>query len=352
MRVFKLFIPVTIAEQMAAAAQAEPNGGTLSVADIANYTAIKRRALCGSFREMTICGAPPPSSGIAQIMIAGLYDYLAAGATSQIKKVQAFVDAQRLGYADRDRYIADPDFVEVPVAALINPAYIRHRASERFPPAATPKPGNPAAISGEANTALMWGVDTTTEIGGTTHLSIIDQYGNAVSMTASIEAPFGSSRWAGGFLLNNEMTDFAQETSADGHPVANAVAPGKRPRSSMSPIFVFDKDNNLLMVTGSPGGHSILAYVAKTVIGVLDWGLSARQAVDFPNIFARGQTVRVEADDEAGQKLAEDLAGLGYEVVKPRSENSGIHLIVVHPDGLEGAADKRREGVVGTLDVN
>ncbi len=341
------FYSGTIAAQIAAAAQAEPNGGTLTVEDIGNYRAIKREAVCGAVRDLTLCSAPPPSSGAAQILIIGLYDYLATAATNQQEKVRAFVDAQRLGYADRDRFIADPDFVAVPAAGLIDPGYIRHRASERFKPDATPLPGDPTINHGGANAMSGWGVDTTVEIGGTTHLSIVDRHGNAVSLTASIEAPFGSSRWAGGFLLNNELTDFARTPSADGQPVANAVAPGKRPRSSMSPILVFDKENNLFMVTGSPGGPSILAYVAKTVIGVFDWGLSAQEAADYPNIFARGRSVRVEAGDTVGEQLAAYLAGEGYPVQKPKNETSGIHMIVVRDDGLEGGADKRREGVVG-----
>jgi len=344
------FYSGVLAEQIVAAAQAEPNGGSLSVADIENYAAVKREAVCGGFRDMTICAAPPPSSGIAQIVIAGLYDYLAADSISETEKVQAFIDAQRLGYADRDHFVADPSFIAVPTDALIDPAYIRHRAGERFAPNAKPTPGDPAAVLAKATAAASWSVDTTMEIGGTTHLSIIDQQGNAVSMTASIEAPFGSSRWAGGFLLNNEMTDFARQPSADGKAAANAIAPGKRPRSSMSPILVFDENNDLFMVTGSPGGHSIPAYVAKATIGVLDWGLSAQQAVDFPNIVARGWEVRVEAVDVTSKQLASSLADLGYPVKESsRGENSGIHMIVVRADGLEGAADKRREGVVSAF---
>lgn len=346
------FYSGALAEQMAAAAQAAPDGGTLSVADIENYRAVKRAAICGGFRDMTICSAPPPSSGLAQILIAGLYEHLVVGATSQNEKVQAFVDAQRLAYADRDHFVADPAFVAVPTAALVNPEYIRHRASERFPPDATPTPGDPAAVSGDATAAVDWGADTTREIGGTTHLSIIDQQGNAVALTASIEAPFGSSRWVGGFLLNNEMTDFARQPSVDGRVVANAVAPGKRPRSSMSPVFVFDKDHDLLMVSGSPGGHSIPAFVAKTTIGVLDWDLSAQQAVDFPSIIARGVSVRVEVADAAGQQIATSLKAMGYAVRESKGEDSGIHLIVVRADGLEGAADKRREGSVGVIGAN
>jgi len=341
-----------IAEQIAAAAQAEPNGGMLTVVDIENYKAVKHEAVCGRFRDMMICGAPPPSSGAIQVLIAGLYDYFAAGATSQEEKVRAFVDAQRLGYADRDHFIGDPAFIEVPIDALISPEYIRRRASERAAPDEMPTPGDPNIVSGETAAALLWGVDTTMEIGGTTHLSIIDQYGNAVSMTASIEGVFGSSRWAGGFLLNNEMTDFARQPSVDGRAVANAIAPGKRPRSSMSPLMVFDEKDDLAIVTGSPGGHSIIAYIAKTLIGVLDWNLTAQQVVDYPNIFARGKSVSVEQVGETGAELAAHLTEQGYFVKKPRNENSGIHMIVVRPDGLEGAADKRREGVVRTLGVN
>ena len=341
-----------IAEQIVAATQAEPNGGTLRVADLENYKAIKRKAVCGEFREMNICAPPPPSSGAALIMIVGLYEFLVTDATSQNEKVRAFVDAQRLGYADRDHYFGDPAFVDVPTDALIDPRYLKYRASERFGPDTMPTHGDPSIVLAEAVAVSKWGIDATTEIGGTTHLSIIDQHGNAVSLTASVEAPFGSSRWVGGFLLNNELTDFSTVPSVDGRPVANAIAPGKRPRSSMSPMLVFDKNSDLLMVTGSPGGNSIPAYVAKSMIGLLDWDLSAQQAADYPNIIARGQSVRVETADADGKLLASYLEESGYAVRESKGENSGIHVIVVHPDGLEGAADKRREGVVMTLGAN
>ncbi|HJP38093.1 MAG: gamma-glutamyltransferase [Gammaproteobacteria bacterium] len=341
-----------IAEQIVAAVQAEPNGGSLTVTDMENYRAIKHEAVCGGFRNLTICAPPPPSSGFVQIMIAGLYDYLTTEATSHSEKVRAFVDAQRLGYADRDHFVADPAYIDVPIDVLISPDYIGYRAKQRFAPDAEATPGDPASIDSAATAASLWGADTTVEIGGTTHLSIIDQYGNAVSLTASIEAVFGSSRWAGGFLLNNELTDFAKTPTADGRLVANAIAPGKRPRSSMSPTIIFDQDNNLLMVTGSPGGNSIIAYVAKSVLGVLDWNLSAQQAADYPNVVARGRSVRVEVADATGQQLASTLTALGYTVQKPKNETSGLHMIVVHPDGLEGGADKRREGTVGILQTN
>ena len=338
-----------IAAAIAAAAQAPPNGGMLTTQDIAAYHAVKRGAICGKFRDVDICTTPPPSSGAAQIMIGGLYEYLAADSTTQTDKIAAFVDAQRLAYADRDHYFGDPDAIDIPLDDLLDPKYIKHRSTERFAPDAEPTHGDPGMVMHRESAAALWGVDSTHEASGTTHLSIIDDKGNAVAMTATVEAPFGSSRWVAGFLLNNEMTDFAREVSADGKPVANAIAPGRRPRSSMSPTMVFDAEGKLLMVTGSPGGNSIPAYVAKTIIGVLDWNMSAQEAVDFPNIVARGPQVRVEISVEPGKSISTDLSERGYNVKESDGENSGLHVIVVRPDGLEGAADKRREGVVTTV---
>ena len=335
-----------IAAAIAAAAQAAPNGGTLTVDDIANYRAVKRPVICGPFRNMNICTPSPPSSGGAQIMIANLYDHLVSTESSQADRVAAFVDAQRLAYADRDHYFGDPDEIDIPLDDLLNPEYLRHRATERFEPGAIPTPGDPGAVLGGTPTAQLWGADTTDEAAGTTHLSVIDAEGNAVSMTATVEAPFGSSRWAAGFLLNNEMTDFAREVPTDGTRLANAITPGRRPRSSMSPSMMFGADGDLLMVTGSPGGNSIPAYVAKTIVGVFDWDMTAQDAVDHPNIVARGETVRVEVNVEPGQAIADDLKARGYNVQERDGENSGLHIIVVNPEGLDGAADKRREGIV------
>lgn len=338
-----------IAEAIAAAAQAEPNGGTLTVKDIAAYEVEQRPVICGDFRTDRICTSSPPSSGGAQIMIAGIYDALTNADASRDEKIVAFVDAQRLAYADRDHYFGDPDEVEIPLDDLLNPVYLRHRAKERFAPAETPAPGDPALVLGRKAAAAIFAADSTEEAAGTTHLSIVDGEGNAVSMTATVEAPFGSQRWAAGFLLNNEMTDFAREVPADGTLPANAIAPGRRPRSSMSPSMVFDENGELRMVTGSPGGNSIPAYVAKTIIGVLDWGLSAQESVNFPNIVARGATVRVEVSVEPGPAIADELAARGYPVQEREGENSGLHLIVVREDSLEGAADTRREGIVREL---
>jgi len=338
-----------LAAAIARAAQAEPNGGSLTVEDIAAYKANVRPVVCGDFRDKQICTTSPPSSGGAQIMIAGLYDHLTNSTASNDDKIAAFVDAQRLAYADRDHYFGDPDEIDIPLDDLLNPDYLKHRATERFAPDAMPTPGNPAAALGRSSNVPQWAPDTTEEAAGTTHLSIIDAQGNAVSMTATVEAPFGSSRWAGGFLLNNEMTDFAREVPADGSRVANAITPGRRPRSSMSPSMVFDDSGELLMITGSPGGNSIPAYVAKSIVGALDWGLSAQAVVDYPNIVARGDTVRVEISVDPGQAIANDLRQRGYPVQERDGENSGLHVIIVEPEGLEGAADKRREGTVEVI---
>ena len=341
-----------IAAAIAKAAQEPPNGGSLTVEDIANYQVVRRDVVCGDFRALKICTTTLPSSGGAQIMIAGLYDHLVGDATTRDDKIAAFVDAQRLAYADRDHYFGDPDSVEVPLDDLLNPSYLEHRATERFAPGATPAHGDPGRVLYGEPLANRWGDDTTEEASGTTHLSIIDSRGNAVAMTATVEAPFGSSRWAGGFMLNNEMTDFAREHDPDAPPVANAIGPGRRPRSSMSPTMVFDKDGDVLMVTGSPGGNSIPAYVSKSIIAVLDWDMSAQEAIDFPNIVARGEVVRVEVGVTPGVAIASNLAERGYPVQEREGVNSGLHVIVVRPDKLDGAADKRREGIVRTITVN
>ncbi|MGB5491149.1 MAG: gamma-glutamyltransferase [Woeseiaceae bacterium] len=337
-----------IAAAIALAAQEGPDGGSLTAEDIANYEVIERPVICGKFRVLKICTTSPPSSGIAQIMVAGIYDHLASEAEGESGRVAAFVDAQRLAYADRDHYIGDPKSISIPLDDLLNPEYLRHRAGERFAPGAVPQHGDPGKVLRGKPVANLLAEDLTFETPGTSHLSIIDNEGNAIAMTATVEGYFGSSRWAHGFLLNNEMTDFARQPPADGKPVANAIVPGKRPRSSMSPTMVFDESDSILMVTGSPGGNSIPAYVSKTIVGVLDWGLSAQDAVDFPNIVARGEKVRVEIATDEGKAIAADLQQRGYTVEEREGENSGLHVIVVRPDGLEGAADKRREGVVRT----
>lgn len=338
-----------IAAAIAVSAQAEPNGGSLTVADIENYQAIERDAVCGDWRGLSICSATPPSSGAMQIMVANLYDHLLPENASEEQRVQAFVDAQRLAYADRDHFFGDPDQIDVPVEQLIDTRYLEYRANNPAAPGAIPSHGDPATVLGDANVSVF-GDDSTQEPAGTTHFSIVDNDGNAVSVTMTVEAPFGTSRWAAGFLLNNEMTDFARGYDPDQPEPANAVRPGARPRSSMSPSIVLDSDGDLYMVTGSPGGNSIPAYTAKTIIGIVDWGMSVQEAINFPNIIARGESVRVEIGREPGQQLADQLRAAGYNVQESDGENSGLHVILVHDDRLEGAADPRREGSVMTTD--
>ncbi len=342
------FYEGALAEEIVAAVRAGPNPGTLALTDLAAYSVARRDPLCAPVGSNRVCTMPPPSSGVAQIMILGLYDRLMAEAdeASEADRESAFVDAQRLAYADRDHYVADPEFVAVPTVDLMAADYLDARARQQVAPQGKAQPGDPGAVLRGKPIIQRWGRDTTQAGPGTTHLSIVDRFGNAVSMTATVEAPFGSSRWAGGFLLNNEMTDFARQPRIGGQPVANTVAPGKRPRSSMSPVMAFDDRGQLRMVTGSPGGNSIVAYVAKTLVGVLRWGLTSQEAVDRANIIARGSTVRVETGVAGGSQLAALLQDLGYPVEEREGENSGLHVILVNEAGLEGAADPRREGKV------
>lgn len=341
-----------IPESIVAALAEEPRPGALSVEDIESYEVVVRPPVCGNWRDYKICSAPPPSSGgITQNAIAGLYDrLLPEGATEPEQFLRAFVDAQRLAYADRDHYVGDADFVQVPTADLINPAYLDVRATEVFEPGAKPTPGDPGVALGGNPMVGMWGQDPTEDAPGTTHLSIIDADGNAVAMTATVEAAFGNSRMVHGFLLNNELTDFAREPRKSNLPVANAPGPKKRPRSSMSPTIIFDQDGGVRMVTGSPGGNSIVAYTAKSIIGVLAWDHTPQEAVALPNIIARGETVGVEVDREGGQEVADELKAAGYNVEERRGENSGLHVILVTEDGLLGGADPRREGVAKALE--
>ena len=334
-----------IAEAIAAAARAEPNPGTLTTEDIARYQAVNRDAVCGNWRHLQICGAMPPSSGAMQIMVARLYDGLVPENASQMEKIRAFVDAQRLAYADRDYYFGDPDRVSVPIELLLDPAYLSQRAATPVAPDELPTHGDPAAVLGNGSAAI-WSGDSTAEPAGTTHFSIVDDEGNAVAATMTVESIFGSARWAAGFVLNNQLTDFATEYDPELPEAANAVRPGARPRSSMSPTIVLDSSNELYMVTGSPGGNSIPAYTAKTILGIVDWNLSVAEAINFPNIVARGQAVRVETAREPGTEIASVLRDAGYEVQESRGENSGLHVILVKDGNLEGGADPRREGTV------
>lgn len=348
------FYEGSIAEAIVASANAAPNGASMTLEDLKNYRVKVRPPLCQTHDDYRICSAPPPSSGgIAQNMIFGLYNRLEPAGDVEVNEevlLRSFVDAQRLAYADRDHYVADADFVAVPSEDLINPEYLDARAGDAFAPDAKAKPGDPGEVLGRGSMIGMWGRDTTDDKPGTTHLSIIDQEGNVVSMTATIESAFGASRMVGGFLLNNELTDFALDPVKNALPVANAPAAGKRPRSSMSPTIVFDEDGEVVMVSGSPGGNSIVAYTAKTLIGVLEWGKTAQEAIELPNIIARGDTITVEQDAPGGPESAQALRDMGYTVRERAGVTSGLHVIVVTEDGLDGGADPRRDGAAKALE--
>jgi gamma-glutamyltranspeptidase/glutathione hydrolase len=337
-----------IAENIVKAVHAGDIAGELSLKDLANYEVLVKPSVCGPFRDYTICSAPPSSSGgVAMNLIMSLYEDINAksGAMTEEGKLRDFVLAQQLGYADRDHYVADPAAVTVPVGDLLDPAYIKSRAEGGFKPGDAPQPGDPGAVLHNKPIREMWGRDGGANPPGTTHMSFVDFEGNAVSFTATVEGPFGSSRWTNGFVLNNQLTDFTRPPTMNGKPVANAPGPGKRPRSSMSPTIVFDKQGDLFMVTGSPGGNSIVGYVSKTLVAVLDWGKTAQEASSLPNIVARGPIVSVETANDTGKAWARALTDAGFKIREVAGENSGLNLIVARSDRFEGGADPRREGV-------
>ena len=254
--------------------------------------------------------------------------------------LHTLAQAQRLAYADRDRWVGDPDTITVP-RGLLAPAYLsqRRRLIVPGPAPATAEPGVPPGAPKQRA-----GVDATSEIAGTTHLSVVDAAGNAVALTSSIEAGFGSGIMADGFLLNNQLTDFSFRTHDDqGRPVANAPAPSKRPRSSMAPTIVLDPSGRLFAVLGSPGGSRIPLYVMKALVGLIDWRLDAQAAADLPNFGSRNGPFEIEKD-VAGALMPLQMSTLGHETrVGPMT--SGLHIIVRRGNRLEGGADPRREGV-------
>lgn len=348
------FYSGSIAQNIVNAVHSGDIQGDLSLTDLAAYKVLMKPAVCGPFQDYRICSAPPSSSGgVAMNQIMSIYDAIVAhnDDVTEESLLRDFVLAQQLGYADRDHYVADPDAVNVPVGDLLNPAYVKSRAESGFKAGDAPQPGDPGATLHNKPVRDQWGRDANTAQPGTTHMSFVDFEGNAVSFTATVEGAFGSSRWTNGFVLNNQLTDFTRPPTLNGKPVANAPGPGKRPRSSMSPTIVFDKAGDVFMVTGSPGGNSIVGYVSKTLVAVLDWGKTAQEASSLPNIVARGQTVRVETSDVTagpnpiGKTWAAMLTAAGFKVQEVSGEVSGLNLIVARKDKLEGGADPRREGV-------
>ncbi|WP_410219063.1 gamma-glutamyltransferase [Paracoccus sp. (in: a-proteobacteria)] len=332
-----------VAQDIVAAVRgAEDNPGLLTMEDLAAYKVIERPAVCVEYREHDVCGMGPPSSGsltVGQILgMLGGYDLGGMGAESA-EAWRLIGDASRLAFADRGRYMADADFVPVPTQGLVDPGYLSERGQllsgdDSLPEVSAGSPG--------WSHAMLWGRDSALELPSTTHISIMDADGNALSMTTTIENGFGSRVMAGGFLLNNELTDFSFETHDEaGYPIANAVAPGKRPRSSMAPTIV-RKDGALVMIIGSPGGSRIIGYVAKAIVAHLDWGMDIQQAVATPNLVNRFGPMDVEAGLPGA--LTEELTAMGFQLNETEL-TSGLQGIVVTPDGLEGGADPRREGI-------
>lgn len=338
------FYTGAIAEGIVAAVRGAPgNPGLLTLADLSLYRVIERPAVCAAYRAHDVCGMGPPSSGgltLGQIL--GMLDQfdLATLGPDSAAAWRLIGDASRLAFADRGRYIADSDFVPVPTAGLIDPDYLADRAALLDRDTALPEvaPGNPAF-----DHALNWADNVDIARPSTSHISIVDSYGNALSMTTTIENGFGSRLMApGGFLLNNELTDFSFASHDGGVPIANAVAPGKRPRSSMAPTIVL-RDGAPVFVVGSPGGSRIIGYTAHAIIAHLDWGMDVQQAVSLPHVVNRFGTMDLEVGTTA-ETLAEPLATIGF-AVEARNLTSGLHAIAITPEGLQGGADPRREGI-------
>ncbi|MEQ1888239.1 MAG: gamma-glutamyltransferase [Alphaproteobacteria bacterium] len=331
-----------LAQAMVTAVKAQ--GGTLSLEDLAHYQAKQRAPLCGPYREYKVCGIPPPTSGgVAVLQILGMLQSfeMRALAPDSVAGLHLLAQAGRLAYADRGLHLADTDVVEVPLKGLLSPAYLAQRARHITLGRADPAPvaaGNPKRRAG-----IDYAPGSDGAFPSTSHISIIDGQGNAVSMTSSVEAPFGSHVMAGGFFLNNQLTDFSFVPEIDGRPVANAAAPGKRPLSSMSPTLVFDNNGALYASVGSPGGTRIIGYVAQTLVGLLDWRLDMQAAIDLPRLINRNGPLELEAGT-ALEKLVPRFTALGHAVeVQPTF--SGVQGIRRVDGMLEGGADKRREGV-------
>ncbi|MEX2408594.1 MAG: gamma-glutamyltransferase, partial [Rhodovibrionaceae bacterium] len=321
---------------------AELNPGRMSLADLRGYQAKRRAPLCRGYRAVhRVCGMPPPTSGGATVLMTlGILENFDLAALGQDSPAawHLIAEASRLAFADRNAYLADSDFVAVPLEALLEESYLRRRAALIAPERVlgTPAPG--------LETAEAFPLVAQYEPPSTTHFSIVDGDGNAVSMTSSVENAFGSRMMVRGFILNNQLTDFSFQPEADGQPVANRVEPGKRPRSSMSPTLVLDSQDNLRLAVGSPGGSRIIGYVTKALLGVLDWNLDIQAAIDLPNAVTRSGPTDLE-EDTAARALARPLEALGHET-KLRELTSGLHGIEAKAGTLHGGADPRREGVV------
>ena len=320
---------------------------SMTLADLKAYRPRSADALCRPWKVYTVCAPNPSSSGVSvlqALLMLEHTDIARRGPGDPVAWTQ-LAEAERVMYADRDRYVGDPSFVKVPIEGLLDPAYVAERA-KLIGESAGPVPtfGLPAG-------APAVGADNTLEPAGTSHMVIVDPAGNVVSMTTTVESVFGSGRMVGGFFLNNQLTDFNFDPKdSDGAPAANAVAGGKRPRSSMVPLIVLDKDGKFLAAVGSPGGSAILSYNLKAMIGVFDWGLTMQQAINLPNLVARGATFSADVE-KFGPEMTAALQARGVAIRTGQNETSGLHGVIVRPGGvLEGGADPRREGVAKGLE--
>jgi gamma-glutamyltranspeptidase/glutathione hydrolase len=333
------------AARIVARVQAGPLAGTMTLADLTGYRPVERESLCRPWRIYLLCVPPPPASGVGllQLMLILERTDIAARGPYDPQAWYLFAEASRIMYADRDQYVGDPAFTRVPVAGLLDPAYVAARARLIGPSAgAPPLPGTPPGAPAAAR-------DRTTEPAGTSHLIVRDAAGNVVSMTTTVESLFGSGRMVDGFFLNNQMTDFSfSPRDLQGRPVANAVAPGKRPRSSMTPSILLDRDRRFAGAIGSAGGNAILAYVGKSLVAAVDWRRPMQEALALPNLVARGGNFNGEVTRFPPALLA-GLQARGVPLRPGQGEDSGVHGVLIREGRIEGGADPRREGVVRTL---
>ena len=316
------------------------NPGLLNHEDLANYAVKERPALCTKFRNYEVCGMGPPSSGAIGVgQILGMINKFPKGKIRDPQTLRLIGDATRLAFADRGRYVADGDFVSVPTKELVEEQYLSKRAS-----LLNRRNAIPVVTAGEPIASLThrWAPDLSIEKPSTTHVSIIDAYGNALSLTSSIENAFGSRLMTNGFLLNNQLTDFSFRSSANGTPIANRVEGGKRPRSSMAPTIVLE-DGKIVLLIGSPGGSRIIPYVSNTIVAILDWGLDVQEAVSQPHAVNRFGIYEIE-EGTSLTGLKKWLQELGYEI-KERPLNSGLNVILKKDGKLYGGSDPRREGI-------
>ncbi|MGD8220284.1 gamma-glutamyltransferase [Pseudomonas thivervalensis] len=351
-----------VAEEIVAKVQGHANPGSLSLNDLQDYTARERPALCTDYKHWQICGMPPPSSGgvaVAQILgtlqaleqrdsnaaLAPLKPFKTAkpaGIEPSPEAVHLIAEAERLAYADRAQYIADPNFVAVPLKGLVDRGYLASRASLIGPRSmGVAKPGTPPGIQ------VAYAQDRSPLRISTSQVVAVDDQGGAVSMTTTVESAFGSHLMVQGFMLNNQMTDFSFIPEENGQKVANRVEPGKRPRSSMAPTLIFDHQGRLLAAVGSPGGSQIIEYVAKSIIGLLDWNLDPQTAINLPNFGSRNGPTELEKG-QFSPTLVQALKDKGH-AVSEIDMNSGTQAIVRVRDAqgktsLAGGADPRREG--------